>query len=173
MTDYPKAENIHLMNFTKFLPNWKKAIDELFGTIIDYDADLAVVDSVTTFLSSTNKAVEEADVRPGVFEIAKKAERQIPIIAISQMRGSGNYKYPAGGQAIPHASSLLLNLNRIKVENRWQAEQYGHGEGDILWTFEVVKDKEGLAQQHKEFKITYDTSMSTPVLSEIKHGGGK
>jgi len=167
LADYPKEDSIR-MNYTRFLPKWDKAIDEFFGTALAYDADIGIIDSVTTFLSETTKAVEEADVRPGVFQIAKLCDRQIPIIAISQMRGSGAYMYPAGGQAVSHAASLLIKMNRIKIDNHWIAERFGRKEGEILWTLEVIKDKEGAAVQHKEFEVNYDKELKFPTLTEVE-----
>jgi len=169
LKDYPKGEDIHLLNYTKYLPKWQQSIDELFGTIKDLDVDLAIIDSLTTFLSETNKAVEEADIRPGAFKIAQLCERQLPIIAISQVRGSGQYTYSAGGRAVDHASSMLINMNRIKVNASWTAKKFNVPEGEILWTLEVIKDKEGQAVQHKEYRVIYDENLDKPRFEKVEY----
>jgi len=154
-------------DYTKFLPNWRRCIDEMFGLAIKTTADMVVIDSCTNFLSQTKKAVEEADLRAGFFEIAKKCERQIPIVAVSQVRGSGMYTYPAGGQGVAHSASLLVWFYKQTVRNKWEAEKYGVNMGDKIWTLEIDKDKAGLAFQDTEYVVTYNDELTEPHLRRV------
>ena len=153
-------------DYTRYLPNWQKAVDEAFGLSRDLDVELLCIDSLTTFCSGTNKAVMEADIRPAVFKIAQMCEGKMPVIGISEVRGSGNFLYPAGGQAIAHAASLYAWFNRFKAD-RWNYKKYhAEGEGATVWTVDVVKDKEGLALQGNEFRIVYNREHE-PVFERI------
>ncbi len=166
--DNPNTDVV-FADYTSYLPNWKKAVDECFGLARDLNVDLLCIDSLTTFCSGTNKAVMEADIRPAVFRIANMCEGKIPVIGISEVRGSGNLIYPAGGQAIAHACSLYVWFYRQKM-NRWSYEKYhAGGEGEVVWSADIIKDKEGRAMQGNEFRILYDKSMTEPKFNRISY----
>jgi predicted ATP-dependent serine protease len=167
--DFP-AGNVKVMDYTKFLPMWDKALNELLVAIMRKEPEMVVIDSVTTFFSGTKKAVEEADVRSGVFELAKKTEGMIPIICTSEVRGSGYGTYEAGGRSVGHAASLLVRFGKVKV-GHWESRRYGVNEGERLWTIDVEKDKQGIAQQGGEFTVKYAGDQEFPdvELSKVSY----
>ena len=149
-------DNCIIGNYTKYLPNHKKASEELTAAIEHYKPKLVVIDSITTFFSVTNKAVPEADVRNAVFALHQNSEKYgMPIIAISEVRGSGNYMYPAGGMAVEHANTLLVKFDRVSIDTPWSAQKYGAKEGQRVYIIDIMKDKEGVAEQGHEFMVKY------------------
>lgn len=160
-------ENLMPIDYCTFLPNNTRAVEEVFGKWDGADkpttrvapgyihylgADLVVLDSLTTFLSSTRKAVEEADVRGGAFDVNRICEiEQVAVIGVSQARGAGQYTNFAGGTAVGHSGAMVLELAKKKVEARWDAERYQQPEGSIVFTFEVKKDRTGVARQNDVF----------------------
>lgn len=166
LLDFPDGDVI-VMDYTKFLPMWDKALNEVLVAIMKYEPDLVIIDSVTTFFSGTKKAVEEADVRSGIFDLSKKIEGIIPIIATSEIRGSGWNTYEAGGRAVGHAASVLCRFDRIRVTNN-NSSKYGAKEGDRVYTLDIEKDKQGIAQQGHEYQIVYDDK-KIPTLKKIQY----
>jgi len=164
--DAVQHKNVVNVDYVSFLPKWSKAVKQLFKFIEMLKPALVIVDSITTFLSETNKAVEEADVRSGIFEIARHSSGVIPIIALSQIRGSGSFEYPAGGRAVSHAPILYVWFHRNRVVNRWDADRFGAKIGDIVWTVEVIKDKQGLAVQNVEHIVTYNNGV--PEFNRVR-----
>jgi predicted ATP-dependent serine protease len=168
LADDPGRDISHVADYTIFIPNWERAINELFGLITELKVDVAVVDSVTNFLSSTRKAVDEADVRAGLRMINSLADRHIPIIGISQIRGSGQYQHPAGGHAVDHAANMVVNFEKKAIEASWDVERYGESLGAVAWTLQVMKDKLRAAKQDTIHKVVYDKK-GIPSLRDLTH----
>ena len=169
-TDNPFKENKNIVpyDYTSFRPNWQKAKDEVLGIIADEKADLCVIDSATHFFGQSQKAIEESDLRVAYFELAKACEHKLPIIAITQVRGTNqNFMYPAGGQAISHAASLLMKFKRLELDDKWSAERFGVEIGSIIYTCIVIKDKEGMARQNQEYMIKYDDSLENAEFVNV------
>lgn len=158
---------IHVGDYTRYLPQHVKAVEELFVAAHHFGAKLVVIDSATRFFSGTRKAVEEADIRSALWDVAKRAEKEgLSIIAISEIRGTGNYLYPAGGRAVDHAASLLVKFDRIEVD-KWIARDYDFNIGNKLYTVEVMKDKYGIADAANKYVILYEDGKLVSVkLSE-------
>lgn len=149
-------DNCIIGNYTKYLPSHDKALNELIAAIEHFKPTLVVIDSITTFFSVTSKAVMEADIRQAAFKLHQNSEKyNMPIIALSEIRGSGDYVYPAGGMSISHACSLLVFFNSAVVETPWTAQKYKIKEGEKVYTINIQKDKEGVADQGREFIVNY------------------
>jgi len=153
--DIPAGSGVVTGDYTAYLPNWHRAIAELIIAYQHFKPELIVIDSVTSFLSSTQKAVEEADVRSGLFQIAKRFEDKCPVIAISQVRGSGFNVYPAGGQAVSHSASMLIWFYQNYIGSDTSTRKYSKPLGNVVWTIRVEKDKHGLANNIKEYVVSY------------------
>lgn len=150
------SEPVKVMDYTQYRPNWQKALHEVVGLADYLGAELLVIDSGTQLFAGTTKAVGEADLRQAFFDLAKISENVIPVICVSEIRGSGYNIYPAGGQAISHSAQLLVWFNRYVIRSANMEERFGKRQGDIIWTLEVQKDKRGLAKANAEFIIEYD-----------------
>jgi len=168
--DFPESDNVEKANFVQNLPQSEFAIEQLFSGIEDLNPPFVVIDSLTTFLSGTKKAVEEADVRSGCFEIMKRCERICPIIGISQIRGSGQFSYPAGGQAVAHACTMLVDFKSFIVGTKFVAERYNASEGDGIWTINVRKDRLHEANTKSEFEVLYENDFKNIIFRQIKYG---
>lgn len=167
MDDAPTpTDKVFVLDFIRYLPGSDKAVRKLFAHIQTVEPDIVFIDSLTMFLSGTKAAVMEADVREGAFKISGMAERVIPIVGISEMRGSGNYQYSAGGTAVDHAASMLITMDKTKI-NKWNAKKYNAREGDIVYSLEVAKDRQGYGQSSSEYQITYDAG--NPILRKISY----
>lgn len=155
-SDDPEAEGVIIMDYRTYLPKWDKALAEILVAAEKYNVDAIVVDSGTRLFSGTNKAVEEADLRPALFELARKSENNIPIIAISEVRGNGNWMYPAGGQAVAHAPILLVWFNKFVCRSDREADRFDMAVGEKVWTIEVGKDARNLAKSNAEYRVIYN-----------------
>ena len=159
LMDAPDIPKERVLDYVKFQPKSDKAIRQLFSSIRSMekhgmDVDIVFIDSLTLFLSGTTAAVMEADVREGCFTISSICEGQIPIVGISEMRGSGNNVYSAGGKAVDFASSMLVSFDRVDINN-WNKKKYQANEGERIYTMDVQKDRQGVAQQSNEYQVTY------------------
>jgi energy-coupling factor transporter ATP-binding protein EcfA2 len=154
-SDDPEAEGVMVMDYRSFLPRWNKCLAEVLVTAEALKVDAIVIDSATRFFSGTNKAVEEADLRPALFELARKTENIIPVIAISEVRGSGWNMYPAGGQAVAHAPVLLIWFSKFVCRSPESSGRFDKNIGDKVWIIEVGKDSRNLAQSNAEFEVKY------------------
>lgn len=165
--DIPTGPHVQVADYLSFLPKWRKAIDEMFGLAKDTKVGMVVIDSITKFASSTTKAVEEADLRASLFAISKRAEGRLPIVCLSEVRGHGQWTYPAGGAAVSHAANMLINFGKVRCQAPWEARKYDAEVGDLVWTMYIQKDKHGLAKQGHEFKLAYNADMDWPELIPV------
>lgn len=160
--DAPTSSKVYVANYTSFLPNWHRALMEVFGLAKQVQAQLIIIDSITRLASRTTKAVEEADIRPAVFEIKNRAYGQIPVICTSEVRGTGAWSRPAGGEAVRHAGHLVLNFEKVRVDSPWIANRYEADVGDIIYAAFIEKDTGGLALQGHEFRVIYNEALTDP-----------
>lgn len=137
---------LSVLDYTKYLPLAKKSLSQVLGACEKLEPDLLVIDSLTCLFSGTTKSVEEADIRENVFILAQKVSGVIPVVGISEMRGQGWSSRPAGGSAVYHSAIMTLLFGRELVGN------------DIVWVLDVMKDREGLANSSKRFRVRYDES---------------
>ncbi len=146
-------DNIFTANYIQNKPKWNKAIEELLY-LLDYtNSDMMVIDSLTTMFSETAKAVDEADIRGAIFDLKEKINSQIPMIAISQIRGSGMFTYSAGGQAVDHAADMLIYFT--KTGGKTVNMKYTKSFTEYLWSITIAKDKTGMAEQHSRWEVIY------------------
>lgn len=168
--DAPDTTLCHVADYCTYQPSWGKAIDEIKCFRKHLNPPLVVIDSVTNFLSNTTKAVEEADVRSGLWELSTFSQKAgIPLIAVSQIRGEGYSLRAAGGRAVEHAGAMCIRFDRIEVTNSWTSARYNAAEGDVVWSMVVTKDKHGVAQQGSMFRVDYNSK--GPVLERVKYRG--
>ena len=151
--EYPHVKTV---DYTRFLPNYQQAINELFSWIKHLNPKLVVIDSMTTFLGVSKAALPESSIRDAVWRIHKNAEGLCPIIGISEARGSGYYQCTAGGKGVQHGCSMLVYLYKHLLSRDYQIEGFpNHKIGDTVYTIECQKDKHGLAQ-NRPMEIQYD-----------------
>lgn len=159
LTDAPRRSNfpnIDTVDYTTYRPNYKQAVTELFSFIEHMKPDLVVIDSITSFLGVTNKAISEASIRDAVWDIHLNAEGLCPIIGISEVRGTGFSRTTAGGEGVKHGCSMLLQCYKHFLTTDRYAEGFkDHDVGDVVYTLEVQKDKQGLAR-NTPCEVTYE-----------------
>lgn len=170
-------KNVYPVNYTEFFPYQERGVRdpkdyrvvrEFCGLISECEPDLVVIDSISSFCVTTTKAILEADIREILFTVARLVENKIPVIGISQIRRQGYWVYPAGGEGVSHAASLLVWFKKIQAYNQDKANIYGKKLGDTLWTIDVHKDKQAMATQNKECEIVYKNGFTNFDVSEIK-----
>ncbi len=151
------SENIFTANYVQSRPKWEKAIEEILYLLNYTGAEMLIIDSITTLFSETTKAVDEADIRGATFQIKEKIESKIPVIGISQIRGSGMFTYSAGGQAVDHAADLLVYFNKIqgKIVNK----KLEKSSTEYIWYLTIAKDKTGIAEQASKWQIVYNDEL--------------
>jgi len=143
--EYP---NVCAVDYTQYPTKAHKAIGELFTFIEEYKPELVVIDSMTSFFSQSNKALPESDVREMVWKVHQAADNKIPIIGISEIRGQGFNRAPAGGQGVKHGCSMLVDFRAYTIMSESQINLFGASIGDIVYQMQVYKDKGGLANVH-------------------------
>jgi len=146
MSDAPDSKeypNVTAVDYTQYLVKPHKAIAELFTFIEELQPELIVIDSMTSFFSQSNKALPESDVREMVWKVHQAADNKIPIIGISEIRGQGYNRGPAGGQGVKHGCSMLLDFRAYTILSESQINLFGASLGDIVYQVQVYKDKAG------------------------------
>jgi hypothetical protein len=136
--DYP---NVITVDYTQYMVKPYRAISELFTFAKELKPELIVIDSMTSFFSQSNKALPESDVREMVWKVHTACDGIIPIIGISEVRGQGFSRAPAGGQGVMHGCSLLVEFDRDTVKYQSHKDLYGAKYGDVIYTVQVIKDK--------------------------------
>lgn len=151
----PRPPYINTIDMVAYRPGPQKSVATMLKAIQEMKPDLAVIDSLTTILGGTSKAVQEADVREFTGQLAKRVSGIIPVIGISEIRGSGKYEGPAGGRGVLHAGLSVFYFGKVFIDDKWKVQDYGGEVGDLLWYFQVEKDRDGLAKQGRVFQLTY------------------
>lgn len=163
-----KYPNVIVADYTKYVPKYDKAINELFSFILELKPDVVVIDSLTTFLGESKLSVSEGSVREAVWTIHKNSEGICPIIGISEVRGSGFNEYTAGGKGVMHGCSMLVRTDKNVI--RWESQLprfVGSRLGDVVYTLEIQKDKHGLSKT-TPMVVAYDKSSGSYDISEFK-----
>ena len=141
-----KYPHVDTMDYTQMRPRFDKAVEHLFSAIQYYDPALIVVDSLTSFLGVTNKAISEASIRDAVWSIHLRASNTCPIIGISEQRGVGYNRTTAGGEGAKHGCTMLIQTYKhFLTSERYASSFPNHKVGDVVYTMEVEKDKYGMA----------------------------
>lgn len=172
-------DNIFGMNYTSFRPYYRRKDDSetprilaeiLYGIQLK-DADVCIIDSFTGFISS-NKAIDEADMRDAALTLAKKAEGNLPVIGISQVRGQGQWTYPAGGQGVLHSTQMTIKMDKKLVDTPWDAEMYGSSKGSYVYTMSIDNDVEGKAAQDEDLVVYHglDHTLDLSSIGDIRRG---
>jgi len=163
MIDIERLDSsIYTANFTIYLPKWQNVLDQIYALLNHTKADLLILDSITKLFSETSKAVEEADLRDALSQLKQDLSGVIPIIGISQIRGSGQFLYPAGGRAIDHESDLLIYFEKIPYRN--VLGKIRKSAVNDIYTMHVEKDKHGLAYQSSALQVKYKKTMQKEEL---------
>ena len=161
------GEPVILLDYLRYKAYWDKTLVQLETFINHYKPKLLVLDSSTRLFSMTNKAVEESDLSPAMWQLSELAQTsKIPVIAISEVRGYGSKTYPAGGLSIHHVADMYVEFERIPITNRWNAESYSADIGDIVHVLSITKDKEGVANTNSIFDVEYVDGL--PYLTDIR-----
>jgi predicted ATP-dependent serine protease len=159
LSDAPDKEKypmITIVDYTRMRPSYKNAVSDLFGMIDHFNPSLVVIDSLTSFLGVTNKALPESSIREAVWDIHLNSEGLCPIVGTSEVRGSGWNKSTAGGEAVKHGCSMLVYAYKHFLVR--EAQLYGfptHSLGDVVYTVEVQKDKHGVAC-NRPYEVVFD-----------------
>jgi predicted ATP-dependent serine protease len=141
-----KFPHVETVDYTKFRPKFDKAIYELFTYINVLKPDLVIIDSLTSFLGVSSKALAESDIRKGVWQIHLQADGGCPILGISEVRGTGYSRTTAGGEGVKHGCTALIQFYEHFLSNERYASSFpNHELGDVVYTIQVMKDKHGLA----------------------------
>lgn len=167
----PNPPIINTVDLKSYRPGPPRAVKTILKYVMEMKPDLVVVDSLTTILAQPTghgKAVPEADVREWTGELAKRLSGVVPVLAISEVRGGGKYESPAGGRGVEHAGLALLYFGSIKIENKWDAQDWEASIGTKFWTLSVDKDRDGAANQSCMYRVTY---MSDEIFLEEIGGG--
>jgi len=153
--DYKKFKNVTVADYTNpaYIPNYKKAIDDLFCLIINLKPDLVVIDSITSFFSVSKMALPESALREAAGIVHQLSEGIIPIIGISEVRGTGFHQAPAGGKGIEHACSMLIEFSFVPIDYESQSKKYSKPIGSEVRTIRVRKDKHGLANTKEHISV--------------------
>ncbi|OYT49964.1 hypothetical protein B6U83_01080 [Thermoplasmatales archaeon ex4484_36] len=150
--DRNEFEHVDRIDYTMYRPKWDRAVAELKAFVEHDEPDLVVIDSLSSFLSGSTKALAESDIREGVSIIHMTFDGVVPIIGISEIRGSGFSETPAGGRGVEHSCNLLVYMENMYVKFKGQ-EIYGEI-GEHVWLSRVLKDKQGLASSD-ECRVVY------------------
>jgi predicted ATP-dependent serine protease len=130
-----------VIDYTQYPVKVERALSELFTFINELKPELVVIDSMTGFFSQSSKALPESDVREMVWKVHTACDGKVPIIGISEVRGQGFSRAPAGGQGVMHGCSMLMDFKRSTVRYEGQIELYGAEFGDVVYEMQVLKDK--------------------------------
>ena len=144
VSDAPQHDefpNVTVVDYTQYPVNVSKALSQLFTFINELKPELVVIDSMTGFFSQSSKALPESDVREMVWKVHTACDGKIPIIGISEVRGQGFSRAPAGGQGVMHGCSMLIDFQRIPILYEGQKEIYDSEYGDVVYKIQVSKDK--------------------------------
>ena len=152
---HDKYPNVTTVDYTRFLPSPEKALRQLFTIIDNEQPELVVIDSLTTFFSKSRKALPESDVREMVSKLHVACDGEIPIIGISELRGTGFNEAPAGGMGVLHGCSMLGKFNRDLIRWESQKRMYGKEYGEMIYTIQTIKDKHGVSDVF-EYKVILD-----------------
>ena len=157
----PDLPNVTTVDYTQYPVQAQRALEELFTYIEHLKPEVVVIDSLTTFFSRSRKALPESEVREMVSKLHMNAEGRIPIIGISEVRGTGFTRTTAGGEGVKHGCSMLVSFEKefIKYESQQRALKSDYG--TLVYTMQVEKDKHGIAHtarikliwDKKEYKI--------------------
>jgi hypothetical protein len=172
LTDAPDREKypiVKVADYTRMRPNFKNAVNDLFGMIDKLQPSLVVVDSLTSFLGVTKKALPESSIREAVWDIHQNCEGVCPILGTSEVRGSGYYRSTAGGEAVKHGCSMLVYLYKHFLVRESQLFGFpAHSLGDVVYTLEVQKDKHGVAC-NRPHEIAYESDTNYKLIDPRPH----
>lgn len=163
LSDAPIHDNIDRVDYTRYIPNSQRALEELKIWIRELSPSLVVLDSMTSFFSVSRKALPESDLREVIAQLHMETEGTIPVIGISEVRGKGYNEVTAGGTGVEHACTLLVYFEKTVIRYRTDQEAYGLPFGDVAYFMMVEKDKLGLAGTKRK-KVTLSDN-DTPVLA--------
>lgn len=145
-------KNINTLDLLSWKPSPELATKYIFKSLEELQPELLVLDSLTTILGATTKAVPEADVREWTSKLALHTSGKIPVIAVSETR---KYDEPAGGMGVLFPAIMLCFFSKKTVDAKWDVDRYGGDIGETAYLMNVQKDRDGVANQGKEHIVTY------------------
>lgn len=157
MGDAPFHPNVGRVDYTRYKTFYWNVLIELDLLLRELTPDLVVLDSMTELFSMTKKALPESDLRESIGKVHTRYDGAMPIIAISEVRGTGQYETAAGGKGVEHKCSMYIKMEHVFITFPSQVESFGLPVGDDIYTLRVVKDKHGIA--------------NTKLARVIVHGG--
>lgn len=158
-------KNVIPVDYTRYLPDAYRALDELMCFIENVEPDMIVIDSITSFFSQSKKALPESDLRELASDLHKRVDNKLPVICISELRGAGINTLPSGGRGLEHACTMYIKMETKVVTTPWDADRYACEIGEKVYTILVEKDKGGLSKT-REHLITYGETGDI-ILKEI------
>jgi hypothetical protein len=161
---------LNIIDFVAYKMSPERACKSILMALTELQPNFAVLDSISTIFGATIKAVPEAELREWVQVLAQHVSGKIPVIGISETRGTGyNYK-PAGGTGVLFPAITNIHLQKVRVKHKWDAHRYGAREGEYRWLITVTKDRDGVAMQNRDFILEYIGD--EPLVTEIQHWTG-
>ncbi len=154
--DSSKHPNVVTIDMTRYIPNWDNVIKLLTAFYVYERPSLIVLDSISTILSITRKAVPEAELRSAVAFIHRAFNRVVPIVGISEIREGGFRTTPAGGYGVKHGCNMLIQFAKVPIRFKSEVELYGLEMGDVIYTATVEKDKDDAADTRNVALVEYD-----------------
>ena len=161
--------NVNVMDYTSSRPRWDTMLAHIRTAVDKLEPDLLVLDSLSTIFDVTNKALPESDLRKSIGMVHREYEGKLPVIGVSEVRGTGYYQSTAGGEGVRHGCTLLVHFQHVFADNGPTAESMGISIGDDIFTIRVVKDKHNVAST-KRGKISYVDGEIT--IEPVKPRGG-
>jgi len=171
LSDAPKHESIDVVDYTRYLPNAKRAVNEMNLFIDELEPSLVILDSMTSFFSISRKALPESELREVISQVHTSCEGKLPILGISEIRGTGYNETTAGGEGVRHANTCLIYLEKKVIRFKSDAEAYGLDMSDVAYFLNVEKHKWGTAKTHRVRVMYDDDEKFMPILVGKRSGG--
>ena len=161
----PMPPMLNTVDMVTYRPGPEKATKTIIKFIQQMKPDLVIIDSLTTVFGGTTAAVIEKDIREYTGYLAARTSGVVPVLGISEVRGNDKYEAPAGGRGVLHAGLAVLYFGKDIIKDKWMALDYGMTVGNMLWSFYVEKDRDGLANQGKMYRVDYSDNLIffTPI----------
>lgn len=152
--DPRKFPNVNVMDYASSRPRWDTMLAHIRTAVDKLEPDVMVLDSMSTLFDVTNKALPESDLRKAIGMVHREYEGQLPVIGVSEVRGTGYYQSTAGGEGVRHGCTMLVHFQHVFADNGPTAESLGISIGEDLFMIRTVKDKHNVSSTRRG-KISY------------------
>lgn len=171
LSDAPKHESIDVVDFTRYLPKASRAFVEMNLFIENLEPSLVILDSMTSFFSISRKALPESELREIIAKVHTDCEGKLPILGISEIRGTGYNETTAGGEGVRHANTSLMYMEKKTIRYKSDAEAYGLNISDVAYFLTVEKHKWGTARTHRVRVMYEEDEKYMPILMAKRSEG--